>query len=192
MKSLWVFVCFVIACCGCGGPADGTRPTAPLAKEVIQVSVQWPEGKKAIEIPFEFVDDIPVIRCQLDGVVAVLYVDTASQLLCLYEDRLARFGLKVTSEKDHPRYTAGGYAENTRYCGEFTLTLRDGLRMKVSSAPCLPGRGRSPSHDVDGILGVKIMRMLNAVIDFEASKIIFEVKSASNKSVAISPAAQPR
>jgi len=181
MKTLWVSACLVTACCGCGGTVDDTRPAAPSAREDIQVTVQWPPNKNAIEIPFELLEDIPVIRCQLDGAAAVLYVDTACQPICLYEDRLARFGLKVTSEKDHPRYTAGGPVEKTRYCGAFTLTFPDRLSLKVSGAPCVLGEGRSPGHDVDGILGVKIMKALNAVLDFEAGKMTFTVKAASNK-----------
>lgn len=185
MRTLWVAVCLVIGCCGCGEQGDGTRPAAILDREDIQVAIQWPEGRKAVEIPFEFLNEMPVITCQLNGKSAVLYLDTAAGGVpfFLYEDRLAEFGLTVTSEKDHPSYTAGGRLKTTRYCGAFTLTLQDGLSIKVSGASCLPADGKAPANRaVAGILGVLTMNTLNAVIDFEANTITFNVKPASNKS----------
>jgi len=140
-----------------------------------------PAGKKAIEIPFTLLDEIPVVECQLNERPAALYLDTASQPTCLYQDRLAGFGLALVSEEDVARFTAAGHVETTPCCGEVTLKSQDGLRMKSSRALCLPGRVTGPSHEVDGILGVKIMTALKAVIDSEAHKITFTVKAASGK-----------
>ncbi|MGA2866355.1 MAG: hypothetical protein ABSF95_17920 [Verrucomicrobiota bacterium] len=151
-----------------------TKPSASSVDS--QVSVQWPQGKDFIEIPLEFLDDIPVVRCQLNGKLAILYVDTACQPICLYADRLARFGINAGAQVDYPRYTALGHVERTSFTGGFLLTFKDGLGMEVSGVPCLPGGGRDPNHDVDGILGVKVMKVLNAVVDFRAGKLVLALK----------------
>lgn len=181
MKTLSIAVGVVITCCACQKAADRTNTSPTIAGEDLKVSVQWPEGKRTIQIPIEFLDDTPIVRCRLNGKEAVLLVDTGCQPICLYEDRLNRHGLKVTAEKDHPRYTASGRVASTRYCGRFLLTCSEGLSMDVSGAPCVPGEGRQPSHEVDGLLGVKIMKALNGVIDLEAGKITFAVKMPSGK-----------
>ena len=111
----------------------------------------------------------------MNGKLAILYVNTACQPICLYQDRLARFGIKAAGQKDYPRYTASGYVEKTSFSGGFLLTFKDGLEIEVSGAPCFPGGGREPSHDVDGILGVKVMKALNAVVDLRAGKLILAV-----------------
>jgi len=176
MKKLLVLFLTLIGCLACREPTDRTNASASSDSEDSRVTVQWPESREAIEIPLEFLDDIPVIRCQLNGKESVLYVDTACQPICLYEDRLAKFGLKVTAEKDFPRYTALGHVERTSFSSGFVLTFKGGLSMQVSAAPCLSGGGREPSHDVDGILGVKIVKALNGVLDLRAQKLILSVE----------------
>lgn len=141
-----------------------------------RISVQWPQGRDVIEIPLQFLDDIPVVRCQLNGRLAILYVATASQPIFLYADRLARLGVNAGGQVDSPRYTALGHVEKTSLTGGFLLTFNDGLGIEVSGAPCLPGGGRDPNHDVDGILGVKVMKALNAVVDLRAGKLILALK----------------
>jgi hypothetical protein len=158
------------------GKAEPNRTKASAPSYDSRISVRWPQGRDVIEIPLEFLDDIPVVRCQLNGKLAILYVDTACQPICLYADRLARFGINAGAEVDYPRYTALGHVEKTRFTGGFLLTLKDGLGMEVSGAPCLPDGGRDPNHDVDGILGVKVMKALNAVVDLRALKLILAVE----------------
>jgi hypothetical protein len=142
-----------------------------------QIAVDWPQGKGAIEVPFELLDDIPVVRCQLNGKPSFLYLDTAHQPISLYQDRLARVGLKLAAEEDGPRSTFGGHPDRLPFCGRFVLDFQDGLSIAVSRAPCVPSGGRAFHHDVDGVLGVKIMKALNGVIDLQAGMITFSVKA---------------
>jgi len=165
----------------CWGADDHSNPTGVSGKDELRIDVQWPNDRATIEVPLDFLDAIPVIKCKLNGKASVLYVDTVCQATCLYQDRLNGFGIKITGQKDFPNYTAGGYVGRRSFSGEFELAFEGGLRMKVSGAPCLPGSGRDPNHDVDGILGVTVMKALNAVVDLEAGKIKFAVKKAPNK-----------
>jgi len=141
-----------------------------------RTSVQWPHDKDVIEIPLAFFDDIPVVRCRLNGKEATLYVDTACQAICLYSNSLARFGINAGGQVDSPRYTALEHVEKTSLTGGFLLTFNDGLGMEVSRGPCLPSDGRDPRHDVDGILGVRVMKALNAVVDLRAGKLVLALK----------------
>jgi hypothetical protein len=177
MKTIVSIILLLIGCCGCK-KSNGSAPPSLAAsrQEELQYSVQWPSETRVVKLAFELVGDMPVIRCKLNGKPAALYLDTAAQPICLYEDRLQRFGLKVQSRKNDPRYTAGGRIDTTPYCGEFTLMIEGGFQIQVSGAPCLPGEGRSPGHDVDGIFGVKVMKALNAVIDLDLNTITFTVK----------------
>lgn len=161
---------------GLGSEAKANRTKVSAASDDWRISVQWPQGKDVIEIPLAFLDDIPVVRCRLNGKEAMLYVDTACQPICLYADRLARFGINAGGPVDYPRYTALGHVEKTSLTGGFLLTFNDGLGMAVSCGPCLPSDGRDPRQDVDGILGVRVMKVLNAVVDFRAGKLILALK----------------
>ena len=178
MKGFWTSVLVVAAFGGFQGATHRTSGPAAVAAKELRVEIRWPGSKRAIEVPLELVNELPVVRCRLNGKEAVLWVDTGSHAICLYEDRLASFGLKVTSEEDWPQYTAGGLQTRTRFCNEFLLAFKDGLNLEVSGAACLPTAGRSPGNDVDGLLGVKIMRALNGVIDLGASNMTFTVKAA--------------
>ncbi len=163
-----------------------TRPSkdasVAFSVEDQQITVQWPQGTNAIKVPFELLDDIPVVRCQLNGKPSFLYLDMARQPISLYQDRLARFGLQAGAGENDLHDTGGGHIERIGFCGGFILTFPDGLSMAVSRAPCMPGGGRVSHHEVDGVLGVKIMKALNGVIDLQAGTIIFTVKAAPNKS----------
>ncbi len=196
MKAIWTCVVVVVACCGFQAGAPRTGRPAGVASKELRVEIQWPGIKSSIEVPLELLNELPVVRCRLNGKEAVLYVDTGSHAISLYEDRLAGFGLKVTSEEDWPQYTAGGHVTRTRFCNEFNLAFKD-LSLEISGAACLPAAGRSPGHEVDGLLGAKIMRALNGVIDLGASKITFAMKaapkgSAPNPSLPIPPQTNSR
>jgi hypothetical protein len=184
MKAPWISVAVVVACGGFQAATHRTSGAAAVAGKELQVEIQWPGSKPAIEVPLEMSNELPIVRCRLNGKEAVLYVDTGSHAISLYEDRLARFGLKVTSEEDWPQYTTGGLVTRTRFCNEFLLAFKDGLNLEASGAACLPAAGRSPGQEVDGLLGVKIMRALNGVIDLGASKITFAVKAAPKSGAA--------
>jgi hypothetical protein len=47
------------------------RMKAPAPSEDSRISVEWPQGKDAIEIPLRFLGDISVVRCQLNGKLAL-------------------------------------------------------------------------------------------------------------------------
>ncbi len=179
MKALWTCLLVVVACCGFEAGTPRTSSSGAAAGKELRVQIQWPGTKSSIEVPLELVNELPVVRCRLNGKEAVFYVDTGSHAISLYEDRLARFGLKVTSEENWPQYTASGHVTRTRFCNEFNLAFKD-LSLEISGAACLPAAGRSPGHEVDGLLGAKIMRALNGVIDLGASKITFAMKAAPN------------
>ncbi len=165
----------------CVDMVDHSKNSTKQEKEIQSISIDWPENKDTIEIPIVYVGTIPAIHCQLNGTESVLYLDTASASNSLYQDRLNRLGLKVAGEMNITFYTANGSVNQCEHSEGFVIVLQDGLKMNVSRAPLMPGSGRNPENEVDGIFGVALLKHFNAVIDFKNQNLALTNNEMPNK-----------
>lgn len=123
--------------------------------------VFWPDDTNQVVLPVAREANLPVVECQINGFNAKMIVDTACGTVCLFDNKLARFGVKVTGKTDS-HYTAGGFSDQMAI-SQFTLEMTSGIKVVVTNAVAIPAY---PNSETDGIIGNPILMTLNATLDY--------------------------
>jgi hypothetical protein len=121
----------------------------------------------SIQIPFELNGLMPVIDCQLNGITCRMMLDTGSETIGLFENKLDKFSLKTNGNR-HKNYSASGYHE-TDTIEEFILEFAGHIRIVANNCGTLSTFSDKP--DLDGVLGGPAFVHLNAIIDYEQNTV---------------------
>jgi hypothetical protein len=169
-----VSLCIAMACNQPAAKQPAKQPPYE-ANDETNIDIEWPAGKKTLSAPIAYIAGLPTIRCNINGKPAKLILDTAAGEFSFYEDRLIRVGLTKTAEtSDHLSYTAAGPVQRV-FCDRFEMVLAGGVKLKVSRAQVLPAIARHKDNEVEGILGVEIMKALQAQIDLRNNLLVLSV-----------------
>lgn len=160
------------------GPSGPSK--AKDGQITIDINVDWPKNRPTIVAPLQFFDSVPAIACELNGRPALFLVDTGAKHVCLFQDRLKKYGIKNLGASNIVTVTAAGRTANSVWSGPFTLSIQDVLPVKISSAICVPASARTDNQDFDGILSASLMKALNCVIDLKEARITFH-RNKTNK-----------
>ncbi len=176
IPHLRVFLIFLLFT-ACGEKKALNGPDSKSTEDSIHITVEWPNQHTQIEIPLHYYGDIPALHCHLNNEPAIIYLDTAANGICIYQDRLERFNLNILGEGKSKLFTAGGEIQ-ARYSEKFTLKLDDSITLNASNAFVITGRNKK--YNVDGVLGISVMKALKAKINLEKDTIIFQQQDRSS------------
>jgi hypothetical protein len=128
-------------------------------------------------IPFEFNGLMIVIECRLNDVPCKMMLDTGSESIYLFEDKLDKFKLKTIG------FSSSGYTAAGSYSGkvieEFSIILPGDI--KVISAYCCTIAKFADKPDIDGIIGGPVLKALDAIIDYEKRTLTLKTDKILNK-----------
>lgn len=101
-------------------------------------------------------------------------LDTGSETICLFENKLDKFNLEVIG-KAEMGYTAGGIVESNRV-ERFVIEFPDHIKIAANNCPVLPAFPDKP--DIDGIIGGPVFVTLKATIDYDKKVLTFKTSGA--------------
>jgi predicted aspartyl protease len=130
----------------------------------------------------------PLLRGQINGKDAILYVDTGAPVTCVDESKARRFEFPALEWSDKTQITVNANGADHR------VTLISNLRLgalRIENTPAVLIDFRELNRAIratrdrpnDAILGLEILTALGAVIDFDASEIL--VKTHAGKATAL-------
>lgn len=160
------------------GVSSGPSTTED-GKITIDIVVNWPKNRPVIVAPLQFANSVPAVACKINGREALFLVDTGAGPVCLFQDRLKKYGIKNLGPSNVVTVSAAGKSDTSSWTGPFTLSIQDVLPVKISSATCVPASARTDKQDFDGILSASLMKALNCIIDLREDKITFHRDKSS-------------
>ena len=122
-----------------------------------------------IEIPIKIEHHMPVVECIINDKKARMILDTAASVVCIFEDKIDKFGIKVVGRRDTSGYTAEGFKKRRGRVGDkIKILFEDKIIIDIEYLSILP---KHP-HDVDGIISAPLLSILNGIIDFTNKRLV--------------------
>jgi len=137
-------------------------------------NIQIPPTPITTQVPLEYNGFMSVIECQLNGMPAKMILDTGSETIGVFEDKLQSFSLK-TIDLSQTGYTAGGMAESNTI-EEFIIEFPGDIKILAGNCSVLASFPDKP--DVDGIIGGPVFVALKATIDYDKKVLILNTSGA--------------
>jgi hypothetical protein len=166
----------LVSLTGCLAANDTATAPPSSKKDEMQITIEWPKGRSRIELPLHYENHLPMVKCRINRRPAVLLLDTGTAINCVFRTRLEHFGIELLGEAEtRTHHTAAG-SVRMPLCG-YEVQLAKDLNVNVSRASVLP------SYEgvvADGILGIAVLKAMNANIDLSSDTIVLTLKSADS------------
>lgn len=173
---IFIFVLTILFLHSCNKDENESSIPSDTFKACFNITVLQPV--KTIEIPIDVVGSMTVISCNINGKSARMIIDTACGTICVFENKLNKYGLEVIGEL-HGGYTAAGYQQNPAL-STFNIDLPEGIMIEAINGAMLP---EYPDNSLDGIIGNSILISLKAELNYEKSLLILKSPSQPSSQI---------
>lgn len=126
-------------------------------------NIQIPPDPTTTQIPLEYDGLMSTVECKINGMACRMILDTGSETIGLFENKLEKFNLK-TIGTIQTGYTAGGVTAH-HAISEFVIEFPDDIKVMAKNCAVLPQFQDKPN--IDGIIGGPVFVTLKATIDYD-------------------------
>ena len=171
---------FLMLSCGCCTAEDETS-SRPSRNPTFNITIH--DNSKPLTVPIELSgNNMCMVDCRINKKPAKLIVDTACGTYCLFENKLAKFGVKEIGV-GKGGYTAAG-ARPSRIASKFVIEFPGVVTVECINGVVIPKYDNgNPIQDnkIDGLFGSPLLIHLKAVLDYRRKEITFNVQEVGEK-----------